>query len=83
MSTRTELLFTTGTVQYIKMSCLVTHCVVFRRAKPGNCKMLGLDDMLLLDSGAQYLDGTTGVYNKGHYFISNFKAVQSFSILQT
>jgi hypothetical protein len=37
----------------------VSYCV-YSRAKEGQCKELTANDMLLLDSGAQYLDGTTG-----------------------
>jgi hypothetical protein len=39
--------------------CTVSYCV-YARAKEGQCKELTANDMLLLDSGALYLDGTTG-----------------------
>ena len=40
--------------------------IVHYRAVPGTCKMLGQDDMMLLDSGGQYLDGTTDVTRTFH-----------------
>ena len=33
---------------------------IFFRAVPETCKILTHDDIILLDSGAQYDDGTTG-----------------------
>lgn len=36
------------------------------RAEAGKCKTLTADDLLLLDSGGQYLDGTTDVTRTFH-----------------
>jgi len=40
--------------------------IVHYSAVPETCKMLGANDMLLLDSGGQYLDGTTDVTRTIH-----------------
>jgi Xaa-Pro aminopeptidase len=36
--------------------------IIHYRATASGCKVLTKNDMLLLDSGGQYLDGTTGAY---------------------
>ena len=40
--------------------------IVHYRAVPGSAKEVGRDDMVLLDSGGQYLDGTTDVTRTFH-----------------
>ena len=40
--------------------------IIHYRAAPESCKMLTKNDLLLLDSGGQYLDGTTDVTRTVH-----------------
>jgi Xaa-Pro aminopeptidase len=53
-------------VQFILLTnILLKYCIQYvihlhRRAVPETCKILTDNDLILLDSGAQYIDGTTG-----------------------
>ena len=49
------------------LKCYYKNCFkVHYRAVKETCKMLSRNDMLLLDSGGQYLDGTTDVTRTIH-----------------
>ncbi|CAM9489667.1 unnamed protein product [Ascophyllum nodosum] len=41
--------------------------IIHYKAEPGTCRIVGKDSMLLLDSGAQYEDGTTDVTRTMHF----------------
>ena len=66
---------TTGDVQIHLLSIFIatTHRLLFEhaidrllRAELETCKMVTNNDLLLLDSGAQYIDGTTDVTRTFH-----------------
>lgn len=41
--------------------------IIHYSAEPGSCRIVGPTSMLLLDSGAQYEDGTTDVTRTMHF----------------
>ena len=41
--------------------------IIHYHAQPASCKQLGTAEMFLLDSGAQYLDGTTDITRTVHF----------------
>mmetsp|Transcript_2766 Transcript_2766/g.3846 ORF Transcript_2766/g.3846 Transcript_2766/m.3846 type:complete len:622 (+) Transcript_2766:63-1928(+) len=55
--------------------------IIHYTAKEGECGTLGTDSMFLLDSGAQYLDGTTDVTRTVHFGVPSMEEKKAFSLV--